>query len=159
MWNAVTYFETLCNQLIATKTNFKFCRVSGLSQLEDVLTNWTKNKAFMAVDDSDDGTTISTGSGYFNRRTIVVIILKKFNILNMTERETILNECRIIYKSIISRLLKDSQKVEGLMYLDKMRIPYHEVPGQFAGGTCGLYFTITVDEPINLIYNESDWEN
>lgn len=158
MWNAVEYFQDLHSKLKTTNFDYHFCRVSGLNMLEDVLTNFTRKNAFFAVDDSDDGSTVSNSGGYFNRRTIAIFILKKYTINNMEEREAVLNECRNIYISLLSKILVDKSTVPELMYVDNTRIPYHEVPGQFAGGTTGLYFVISIDEPINLVYNAAEWE-
>ena len=158
MWNAVTYFQTLHSKLKLTNFDYHFCRVSGLNQLEDVLNNYSRKDAFFAVDDSDDGHTVSTSGGYFNRRTIAVFILKKFNINDMVQREEVLNECRSIYISLLSKILVDKNSIPELAYVDNSRIPYHEVPGQFAGGTAGLYFVIAIDEPISLVYNATEWE-
>lgn len=159
MWNAVSYFQTLSSKLKATKTNYSFCRVSGINHLEDVLLKGQRHKAFFAVDDSDDGVTIQSNGGYFNRRAIVVYILKKYKITDMVERETALNECRSIHKSILTKLIKDSNEVNELLFFDKRRIPYHEVPGMFAAETTGLYFILTIEEPINLVYDATEWES
>ena len=158
MWNAVNYFETLNGKLKTTKNAYHFCRVSGINGLEEILANYMAKNAFLAVDDSDDGMTIRLGGGYFNRRSIVVYVLKKYKITDMSERETALSETRSIRNSLISKLLVDANNnTEGLNYLNKERIPYHEVPGYFAAGTTGIYFIITIDEPVNLAYNANDW--
>ena len=158
MWNAVTYFATLASSLKLTKAKYKFCRVTGLNYLEDLLAGMNSSDAFFAVDDSDDGMTIRNGGGYFNRRAIVVYILKKYKFGDQSARETVLNETREIRRQLITRLLKDSGTVDGLTFLDKSRIPYHEVPGYFAAGTAGIYFIITIDEPTDLVYNGDEWE-
>lgn len=158
MWNAVSYFETLAGSLKLTKGKYQFCRVSGINYLEDLLNAPKTNAAYFAVDDSDDGVTIRYGGGFFNRRAIVVYLLKKYKISNQLEREAALNETREIRIKLISRLLKDSSSVQELLFLDKTRIPYHEVPGYFASGTAGNYFIITIDEPLDITFDATDWE-
>lgn len=158
MWNAVDYFKNLHSKLKKTNFDYHFCRVSGLNMLEDILSNYSSKNAFLAIDDSDDGSTITNFGGYFNRRSITVFILKKYKINEMELREEILNECRSIYISLLSKLLIDKAIVPGLMYLDNKQIPYHEVPGQFAGGTTGIYFVLTIEEPINLVYDATEWD-
>ncbi len=157
MWNAVPYFENISNKLKLTSGKYHFCRVTGLGYLEEILTNLKTKSSFLAVDDSDDGVTIRRGGGYFNRRSVVVYILKKYNFLRQDERETVLQETRAIREKITSRLIKDSNEVEEMYYLNKDRIPYHEVSGYFAAGTAGVYFIITIEEPVNLCYDASDW--
>lgn len=156
MFNAVTYFEDLKNKLVITKDAYHFCRVTGLNYLEDVLMNIKKN-AFLAVDDTDDGVTIRKGAGFFNRRAIVIYILKKYDIKSQIDRETKLNETRTIRAKLQAKLIKDSNDVEDLMYLDKTRMSYKEVPGFFSVGTCGVYLIITIEEPVDLTINQDDW--
>ena len=157
MWNAVPYFENISNKLKLTAGKYHFCRVTGLGYLEDVLANMKTKNAFFAVDDSDDGMTIRKGGAYFNRRSVVIYILKKYNFLRQDEREAVLQETRAIREKITSRLIKDSNEVEEMYYLNKDRIPYHEVSGYFAAGTAGVYFIVTIEEPVNLCYDASDW--
>ena len=157
MWNAVPYFENISNKLKLTAGKYHFCRVTGLGYLEDVLANMKTKNAFFAVDDSDDGMTIRKGGAYFNRRSVVIYILKKYNFLRQDEREAVLQETRAIREKITSRLIKDSNEVEEMYYLNKDRMPYHEVSGYFAAGTAGVYFIVTIEEPVNLCYDASDW--
>lgn len=158
MWNAVDYFETLNGKLKLTKGKYTFCRVTGLNYLEDILSNLKGSDAYLGVDDTDDGATIQIGGGWFNRRSVVVYILRKYDFKSQTDRETKTNETRVIYKKLLAKLIKDSGSVDDLAYLDKTRFPYHEVPGYFAVGTTGIYFTITLNEPVELIYDAADWE-
>lgn len=158
MWNAVDYFENANNTLKLTKGKYTFCRVTGINYLEDVLSNLASSDAFLAVDDTDDGVTIEKGGGYFDRRSIVVYVLKKYDFNNQIDRETKTNETRLIRKKLLAKLIKDSSSVDGLMFLDKTRFPYHEVPGMFAAGTCGIYFIATLNEPVELIHDDNDYE-
>ena len=158
MWNAVEYFKSLNNRLKLTGGKFILCRSTGLGNLEELLDKWQKYQNFTVVDDSDDGATIRRGGGYFNRRSVIVYILKKYNFKSQQDREEKINEVRQIYSKFLSRIIRDSQDIQELAYLDKNRIPYHEVPGYFSVGTTGLYFVITIDEPIDLQFNNNDWD-
>ena len=68
------------------------------------------------------------------------------------------NEVRCIYQKIVSRLIRDRERYEALAYIADDSIPFDEIPGEFAGGTAGLFFTFTVDIPLNLEYNGADWQ-
>ncbi len=158
MWNAVAYFEDRQKKLKLTK-NYLFCRISGLNHLEGIVTAHQGHKDFFAVNDVDDGgVIIRIGAGYFIRRKIIVFILKKYDLKNQLDRETKLGETRIIRDKLQARLIKDSNDIPELYYLDKTKFPYKEVPGFFANGTCGFYFFVTIDEPTSLIHNPDDWE-
>jgi len=158
MWNAVAYFEDLQKKLKLTKTGYKFCRVTGINYLEEILLSSPAEKNFFAVNDVDDGVTIQKGGGFFQRRAIVVFILKRYNATDMVEREVRLNETRLICDKLMAKLIKDSNEVPALTFLDKTRFPYKEVPGYWAIGTCGKYFIFTIDEPKSLIHNQDDWD-
>ena len=159
MLNATNYFKEICNTLKETKSDqFHFCRVTGLDYLEDVLAKVKSKNAFFAVDDSDDGVTTCNSGGYFERKSVVVYLLKKYDVKDLLDREVKLNEVRSIYRKILSKLIIDKKNVSALYYLDT-NIYYHEVPGFFAAGTCGLYFIISYSEAVELIYNATDWEN
>lgn len=158
MWDSVSYFETQNGKLKLTKGKYTFCRVTGLNHMEDVIANQKSSNSFLAVDDTDDGTTVKRGGGYFNRRMIVVYILKKFNTKSQSDREEKVTEVRSVYRSLCSKLLIDKNKIAELTYLDDSRIPYHEVPGMWIGETCGLYFSITIEEPVSLVYDATEWD-
>ena len=63
---------------------------------------------------------------------------------------------RLDGNKLTARLIKDSNRPE-LMFLDKTRFPYKEVPGYFAAGTCGIYFFVTIKEPTDLCDKQDDW--
>lgn len=158
MWNSVDYFEDKCKRLKLTKKTYEFCRVTGISQLEDVLALNQAKKNFFAVDDTDDGATIRKGGAYYKRRVVTVFLLKKYDVKNQAEREVRLDETRLIRDKLIAKLIKDSNDLPEMYFLDKTRFPYKEVPGFFAVGTCGIYFFVTIEEPVSLIDNADDWD-
>jgi len=159
MWNAVTYFENLNKKLKLTVDNkYKFSRVTGFEYLEDILDD-LKQPAYLAVDDTDDGVTVREGAGYFVKRVITVFILRRYKVGDQADRESKLAETRLIRNKLTARLIKDSNTNDDLMYLDKTRFPYKEVPGYFAAGTCGIYFFVTVKEPTDLCDVANDWYN
>ena len=159
MWNAVTYFENLNKKLKLTVDNkYKFSRVTGFEYLEDILDD-LKQQAYLAVDDTDDGVTVREGAGYFVKRVITVFILRRYKVGDQADRESKLAETRLIRNKFTARLIKDSNTNDDLMYLDKTRFPYKEVPGYFAAGTCGIYFFVTVKEPTDLCDVANDWYN
>ena len=158
MWNSVQYFDNATSKLKLTKNLYKYKKVSGIRNLEEVISDRVNDK-FIAVDDTDDGNTFQgAGGGWFKRRTVIVFILQKYDIKNMQDRETKLNECRVIMNRFQSKIIADAQELEELLYLDKSRMPHYELDDYFANGCTGLYFMISINEPTDLIYNANDWE-
>lgn len=158
-FDAIGYLSQLQKKLKDT-SGYEFCRVSDPKNMEEVLQACKRKDRFFAVDDSQEGITFEgEGGGWFERRPVVVFLLGKLSRWpDMAGREKILNEVRRIYRKLLARLIHDREKYEPLAYLNTESIPFDEIPGQFSGGTAGLFFTFTVDIPINLEYDESDWE-
>lgn len=157
MFNATAYFENCNSKLkLCVDNKYKFSRVTGIEYLEDILAD-IKQPAYLAVDDTDDGVIVREGAGYFVKRVITVFVLRRYKINDQEERENKLAETRLIREKLTAKMIKDSNFNEELMYLDKTRFPYKELPGYFASGTCGIYFFVTIKEPTNLCHNTDDW--
>lgn len=155
MFNPVTYLETLHGELKATRTAYYFCRVSGVSDLEEVLDNVKRHSKFLAVDDSQDGYTFrGAAGGFFERRQYTVFILTRVKYGDMDARLTALEESREIFRSLMSRFINDKLSID---CIDFDRTAFYEVPPAFAHGTCGIYFIFTVQNPVDLRYDATDW--
>ena len=158
MFDAIAYFEDKNGKLKLTKGNYTFCKVSGLNNMEEVIQKMKSSTSFLAVDDTDDGMTVKRGGAWFNRRTVFIYILKKFKQQDQSDRKAKVEETLLVHKSLLSKLIIDKHNVAELQFFDDNRIPFHEVPGMFVAETCGIYFSITIEEPISLEYDASQWE-
>jgi hypothetical protein len=155
MFNPVSYIETLHGQLKATRTAYLFCRVSGVSDLEEVLDNSKRYAKFLAVDDSQDGYTFrGAAGGFFERRQYTVFILNRLKYGDMDARAYALEEARGIFRSLMSRFIADKLSID---CIDFDRTAFYEVPPAFAQGTAGIYFIFTVQNPVDLRYDSTDW--
>ncbi len=155
MFDPIQYMSDLHGKLKLTKEKYRFEKVSGTSALEGVLENFKRNKFFFAIDDSQDGITFRSGGAYFERRPYTVYIIGRADYGNMEQREEILSEAKTIFRSILSKLIKDKLSIP---VLNMEQIRFFEVPPAFAFGTSGLYFIFTVENPVNLVYNAAEWE-
>lgn len=157
MFDPIAYMKTLHGKMKLTKTKYKFTTVSGVSELEGVLANFKREKFFFAVDDSQDGVTFrGAGGGYFEGRPYTVFILGKADYGDMTKRTEVLSEAKKIYRTILSKLIKDKTTIP---VLDMEKIRFFEVPPAFAFGCSGLYFIFNVQNPISLIYDAAEWDD
>ena len=155
MFNAVSYIETLHGQLNATKNDYTFALVSSVSALEELLEKSRRVKKFLAVADSNDGNTFrGAGGAYFERRTYTIFVIQRAQYGDMDARATILAQARSIFRNIVSRIIRDRYSIP---VIDLSRVQFYEVPPSFATGTCGIYFIITVENPVDLTYDESAW--
>jgi hypothetical protein len=126
-FDAHSYFEEICrkNKLTAAG-EYKFCRVSGISYMEDMIQNFKSAKAYFCIDDTEDGNLIQSGGGYMERRQYTVFLLKKYPFNKMEAQHAALNECRQIYRQIVKKLIRDRRLLENEMtYLKLDRIPFY----------------------------------
>lgn len=157
IFDPVTYFNTLNNTCVLTKDKYKFSRISGLAELEEVLQNRKRSKYFTAVQDSEEGATVRGGGrGYFDRRPATVFLCAIGKQGDMTVRETLIAELREVYRAFLSKIIKDKSD-NGLMSIDTTRFPFFEIPGFFADGCVGIYFMMNADNPVDLSYDASQW--
>ncbi|MFZ4705460.1 MAG: hypothetical protein ACOYMF_05575 [Bacteroidales bacterium] len=157
MFDPITYMKSLHGKMKLTATKYRFEKVSGISALEGVLEHSRRDKYFFAVDDSQDGATYrGAGAGYFERRPYTVYILGKAEYGNMEQRAEVLTEAKAIFRNLLSRLILDKRSIS---VIDIERIQFYEVPPAFATGCSGLYFIFNVDNPVNLVYDDTAWND
>lgn len=157
MFDPIVYMQTLHGKLKLTFEKYKFARVSGVAALEEVLERFKREKFFFAVDDSQDGVTFrGAGGGYFERRQYTVFIIGRADYGNMDQRQEILAEAKTIFRSVLTKLIKDKTTIP---VLSAENIRFYEVPPAFAFGSAGLYFMFTVENPVNLVYNADQWND
>jgi hypothetical protein len=158
-FDAHNYFREICRtNKLATAGEYVFCRVTGMSGMEEAIQKFKTAKAYCCIDDTEDGTLIQTGGGYMERRQYCLFLLKKYPVGNMDAQHVALDECRRIYRQIVKKLIRDRHRLENEMtYLKLDRIPFYEIPGYFLSGCTGLYFMITVDIPTELCYDNNEW--
>lgn len=160
LFDAISYFKGMAEKnKLAKCMGFHPCTCSGINSLEEVLANFRTKSAFLAVDDTNDGVTERRSGGFFKKRTFTVFLLKQYRYDDMSDRQDALDICRQIYRQIHSRLLKDKERMnDSLVYLNVDNIYTRELGEYFISGCTGLYFMIDVSEPINLMYDEHEWE-
>lgn len=143
---------------LTVQGDYAYSRVSSMQHLEEVIDNFRYKKAFFAVDDTEDGFTFRAGGSFFDRKTIVIYILKQYDRIDMDKQNAALAECRAIYKNVLKKLILDKSRLENeMVYLITDRIAYNEIPGVFANNCTGLFFTIPVNIPTDLSYKAEEW--
>ena len=76
------------------------------------------------------------------------------------DRIMVLHRCRELFRQLCTRLLIDSDDLENeMVYLHTENILSRELGRYFLNGCTGLYFMIDVSEPVDLTYNESEWQS
>lgn len=161
-FNAYDYFKKLADtNKLAQANNFKACFCSGPEGINDVMQEFRKYANFIMIDDTTSQNTYSKGVTFFDKNVYTVFILASYTFDDMRDREEKLNLCRRIFRQMHSRLIHDKNTMEygdSLEYLDVSSIYSKELPRYSMNGVTGLYFMINNDEPVDLTFNEDEWQ-
>lgn len=159
-FDAHTYFKGLASHnKLAVKHGFYPCSCSGINSLEDVLDQLRKQKAFVCVDDTNDAAIQCRNGAWFQRRVFTVFLMIRYEMMNMTDRAEKLDICRQIFRQMHSKMIIDKMSSDGdLAYLNVEDVMVREFGEYFISGCTGLYFTVDSYEPVNLCYNDDDWQ-
>jgi len=154
------YIDKLTNtNILAQEKEFFPCRCSGLYYLEELLANLRSQKAFVCVSDTSEDATHRQGGGWFKRRVFTVFILMRYNTRSQQDYSEKLAICRELFRQFHSRFIVDEADLANEMaYLAVDEIRSRELGGDFLNGTTGLYFMISMDEPLDLQYNGEEWD-
>ena len=160
-FDAVTYFTEMTeHNKLAVASGFKPVVISNTDNLEGLFEDYRDNDRFVAVTDTNSGNLSSPdGSyGFSKRRAYTVFILSGYEYDNMDSRQEELNLCRELFHQFVSKIIKDKyQYDEKMMFFDTQSIPNQEIGRYYLSGMTGLHFTLYVQEPIDLIYDDGQW--
>jgi len=161
-FDSEAYFSALCNSnKFSVKHGFRFCTCSGIEQLQGPLQSFRATNAFFCLDDTNDGSLFQGKSGgWFKKRTFTVFLLHRYDMKREQDRIMVLHRCRELFRQLCTRLLIDADDLENeMVYLHTENILSRELGQYFLNGCTGLYFMIDVSEPVDLTYNEAEWQN
>ena len=161
LFDYIAYFKNLWQtNKLAQSNGFKFCTCSGIETLQGPLQQFRTANAFFCVDDTNDGITFrGTNGGWFKRRTLTVFLMHRFNIKKMDDYQAALAMCRELFQQIYSKLLIDEDALSNdMVYLRTENILSRELGQYFLNGCTGLYFMVEVAEPVDLTFDNSQWE-
>lgn len=162
MFDGIEYFKRIASEnKRCIEEGYCITTCSGPSGIEGVMENFRRASRFVLIDDTTSGSVKpNRAGGFFNRRTFTVFIMSRHERGSMESYEREMSECRELYLSLLSRVVRDAQHFRELddVYIALDSIYYRE-PGPYAAnGAAGLYFMLPIDEPVDLRYNEEEWE-
>ena len=161
MFDFIQFFRTIAERnRLAKEKGFGFCTCSGIGHLEGLLDELRTRKAFFCVSDTCEEATAQRGGAWFKRRLVTVFLLHRYDTRSRASYTAALDTCRQLFRQVHSYLLRDSvlQQAE-ITYLGVGEIKSQELGGQFIKRCNSLNFMIQVDEPINLCFEPSEWED
>ena len=158
-WDATQFFRTLTetNKLAQAK-QFRFCRVSGLSDFQEVLGRMTSSTAFVCVDDIAEGY-IELNNSPRTRRVKCVFFAMRHPIDDLGKRAECMETMRELFRQFASQLILEKTRLEeNCIYIDP-RITFNEIDRYFFSGCACAYFQIAVDCYTDLRYNADEWKS
>lgn len=76
----------------------------------------------------------------------------------MHSRQKELELCRRLFLQFVSKIIADKYEYdEKQMYFDTHSIPNQEIGRYYLSGMTGLHFTLYVQEPVDLVFDKSQW--
>lgn len=161
MFDAIGYFTEMCqHNKLAMREGFEPVVISGPDNLEGLFEQYRDHDRFVAVSDTNTGNLSSPDGtyGFTKRRAYTIFILSAYEYDNMDDRQQQLELCRMLFLQFVSRLLRDKYTYnESLTYIDTQNIPNQELGRYYLSGMTGLFFTIYVQEPVDLVYDDEQW--
>lgn len=162
MFDFHTYLRRLTRaNLSARAGGYVAASCSGIESLQGVVDELQSAEGLVLSDDTATGQTVREGGGgWFCRRTFTVFLLRRHTFQDEGARRAAMDEVREIARQFQSRFLKDRDALAAaLVFLRVEQMPLTEIPGYFAHGCAGLYFMVTVEEPVSLVYNAAEWDD
>lgn len=161
LFDAITYFtEMTQHNRLAQEHGFLPVVFSGTDNLEGLLEEFRDNDRFVAISDTNTGNLSSPDGayGFSKRRAYTVFILSAYEYNNEQSRQAELELCRTLFLQFVSRIIFDKfQYQEKMMYFDTQSIPNQELGRYYLSGMTGLFFTLYVQEPVDLVFDASQW--
>lgn len=161
LFDAISYFtEMTSKNRLAQERGFLPVTISNTDNLEGLLEEFRDNDRFVAISDTNTGNLSSPDGtyGFSKRRAYTVFILSAYEYGNEQARQEEMDLCRTLFLQFVSKIIRDKYTYEEkMMYFDTQSIPNQEIGRYYLSGMTGLFFTLYVQEPVDLVYDDGQW--
>lgn len=161
--NATEYFRNLIEKnKLAREHEFEFKTASSLYDLQEVAYDMADHANFFVFVETTTGSTAQgRGGGYFEDKQYGAAILMRFETGNETDRMAVLNTMRELQRQILSRMIKDAYAFEekDMQFFDTSRTISQEQSNFYFAGLAALWMQFSMEQPKNLKYESSDWDD
>lgn len=147
--------------ILCRKSGFKPVVISNMDNLEGLLESYRDNDRFVAITDTNTENLASDDGeyGFTKRRAFTVFILSSYDYPDMDARQRELGLCRQVFLQFVTRIVRDKYTYqEQYVQFETQTIPNSELGRYYLSGMTGLYFTLYTREPVDLVYNEEQWQ-
>lgn len=161
-FDALSYFVEIAQKNKLIRSNNFYCGYcSGPDGLDQVMSGYRDYANFFLVDDTTSGNTFGDKPGFFDRKVYAAYIIIGYQHGNEVEYKAAINMARQIFKQILSRVIRDKASFKmgkDLMFLNLQTVFSQEYGRYSFNGATGLFFQLQNNEPLNLVFDQDDWE-
>lgn len=161
-FDALEYFAGLGKKnKLAKKNNFYIGFCSGQGSLVPIMNEYRDYENFILVDDTTSGSTFGNGASFFDRNVYCIHILAGYDYGDEDSYKNAMELCRKLFRQFLSRVVKDKETYkfkDKLNYLNTKNVYSNEYGRYSFNGCTGLFFQIQNDEPVDLVFDEDEWE-
>lgn len=163
VFDGIKYLQELGEKNIYMQENdWHIGTINMQRGIEPIMDEFRRKESFFLVDDAPmGGIQMNQAGGFFDVRTYVAHFVTRTG--GRTERLSVYEQkmkvIRELYAQFLERIIFDAAKLreQHQVYIETRRINYRE-PGKAAyAGAAGLYFQLTIAQPKNLVYRQSNW--
>lgn len=158
-WDAAAFFERLTRtNKLARQNSFRFCRISGLTGMEEAIATMQQTPAFVMVSDSPVGT-MDTDNTPHQRRTVMVILAMRHRLDDMQARDRCLQTMQELFRQFMSALIPERTRMqENALFIDP-RVTLQVFNKYLTPGVTCYEFEITATAYVDLTWQEDEWES
>lgn len=161
-FDALEYFCSMARKnKIVKNGSFYVGYCSGPDGMDQVMAEYRDYANFILVDDTTSSNTVGDKPGFFDRKVYAVFILVGYENGNEEQYKVAINKARKIFKQMLSRVIRDKASFsmgKDLMYLNLQTVFSQEYGRYSFNGTTGLFFQLQNNEPLNLVFDQDEWE-
>jgi hypothetical protein len=164
IFNFKTYMLETAQKLKAighTDSEKKFFRVSGIGQLDELLSNLgIAQFPALIVEENQDGVLAdrAPSDNYLDTPYFVFYIAEHVPLEDHDAREAAKLNCKLLGFKIIGRMLRHKRRgMFGLTFLNLRNVNYQTI-GPIGDNCYGVMFSFTVSDTADIMYNADDWE-
>ena len=156
-WDAAAFFEDLTRRnKLAREKGFRFCRISGLTGMEEALAAMQNTPAFVMVSDAPVGT-MDTDNTPHLRRTVMVILAMRHPIDNMQARQQCLDTMQELFRQFMSATIPERVRLERNMCFLEPRVTLQVFNKYLTPGVTCYEFEMSATYYVDLTYQTDEW--
>lgn len=155
-WDATAFFRSLTQtNRLAQQHHFCFCRVSGMSDFQELLGSHS-GTAFVCVDDLSEGY-IELNNSPRTRRVKSVFFAMRYPIDKLDLRAERMETMRELFRQFMSKLILEDTKLRECNLILDPRIRFSDIPEYFVSGCACARFQVAVELITDLRLNPQEW--